>query len=122
MHRADPEMGRRVAAAIGKFEGSQRELARRIGVGSSVVSKWKGGQPPGTMMLRRLATELRVPVEVLLTGKETPDQRAVRRDDDERRALEAEVARLRKELARLYAVAGQLLPAPGASRPSKGRP
>lgn len=122
MHRADPEMGRRVSQAIGGFEGSQRELARRLGVGSSVVSKWKGGQPPGTVMLRRLATELRVSVAYLLTGKETPAERSVRRDEEEKRALRAEVERLRKEVARLYAVAGQLQPLPRASGPSKGQP
>lgn len=73
-------------------------------------------------MLRRLAGELRVPVEYLLAGKETPAEREVRRDDEEKRALQAEVERLRKEVARLYAVAGQLQPLPAASRPSKGRP
>lgn len=56
-----------------------------------------------------------------LTERERKEAKELAAEDEEKRALVAEVERLRKEVARLYAVAGQLQPLPPASRPSKGR-
>lgn len=102
---------------------SQSEFAKRAGVTTSTVSKWLSDvSEPMAANAPAIASALNASVHFLLTGKETPAQREIRRDDEEKRALQAEVARLRAEVARLYAVAGQLQPLPAASRPSKGRP
>jgi transcriptional regulator with XRE-family HTH domain len=117
--RSHIDLGKRVSLAIESSNLSQRVIAERCGVGESAVSKWVRGIPPGTRLLPVVASVLGLSAEYLLTGKETPDQRSVRRDGEERRALEAEVLRLRDELARIHAAIGQPPLSPVASRPSR---
>lgn len=71
--RADPEVGARVAADIVTYEargGSLTALAGRLSIGTSAVSKLKGGQPPGPILLRRVAHEFNRSTDFYLTGKE----------------------------------------------------
>ena len=92
--------------------------ARRV---SSAVSRWwNAEQVPDQEMIPRLAAVLGLTIEFLLTGKE-PATSAAERQQHVVRELEAEVQRLRNEIARLHGIAGQLLPAPSVLKPSKRR-
>jgi transcriptional regulator with XRE-family HTH domain len=109
------ELAKRVSMRL-TFHGiTQKEVADRTGVSQGTVSKWLSGKPPGLRTLPKLAEVLGVSVEYLLTGKEPSNARAIA-------DLEAEVLRLRKELARMHNVAAELLGAPDASRSSKRQP
>lgn len=51
------------------YPPSQRQLAKRLGVSSSVLSDWKYGEGfPSPARLERLAAEMRVPYERVLNA------------------------------------------------------
>ena len=53
---------------------SQRELAERIGMARTYLAQDESGRrTPGLVLLRRAASELKVPVALLLADEDAPD-------------------------------------------------
>ena len=53
---------------------SQREFAERIGVARTYLAQVESGKrTPGLVLLRRAASELKVPVALLLADEDAPD-------------------------------------------------
>lgn len=71
--RSDPEVGPRVASDLTSYKergGSLTALAGRIGVKPSAISKMKSGQPPGPLVLKKLAHEFGRSMDFYSSGKD----------------------------------------------------
>lgn len=71
MRKAAPGVENRVKKFFdGRPWGFKSEIAKKLGVSTSLVSKWVHGQPPGMRVLPKLAQALGTTSEFLLSGKE----------------------------------------------------
>jgi transcriptional regulator with XRE-family HTH domain len=76
---ASPEMGSRIRTLREEQRITQVELARRIGVSPMALYNWeKGTRAPQGTNLHALARELRVPIDYITTGRQTPKVKVYR--------------------------------------------